>query len=181
MESSRIAIITCFALSAIGVGTDLGLKNQVLVADKTKASALALLSDIEKARLDVEVLDKEKQKDKLVESKETDKVRAFFDSTAKNDAKMDKGPTVGPAKEEPGKGFLDSTYELKWTSSGRTVDKYSREKIAAFLWFIENRTSLFKVTYLKMATDANTRDDMWEPTIQVTQRKPVKADEVEKR
>ncbi len=180
MEASRIAIISCFALAVAGVASDFWLKNQQVVAEKTKTSALTLLSDIEKTRLDVEVLDKEKERDKLSETKDNAKVIAFFDSTAKNDAKMDKGPTVVPARPEGNKqGFIDRSYELKWSSSGRNVEKYSREKIAAMLWFIENRASLFKVTYLKMQTDPNTRDDLWEPTIQVTQRKGATPAEIE--
>jgi hypothetical protein len=174
MDGTKIALIVCFGLSALGVGSDLWLRDQFTKATKNERAAISLLTQIEVAKLDVEVLEKEKSRDKLLEGKGSNRYREFFEKTATTDSKMDKYPAVGTpqSSEDKAKGFIDTYFELKW-GSGRTAERYARDKIASFMWHVENKTSLLRVSYIKLQTDPKSRDDLWEPIIGVTERRPL--------
>lgn len=178
MEGSKIALIVCFGLSIAGVASDLWLRDQQAKAQKNKETALKLLSEIEVARLDVEVLEKEKSRDKLLGGTGDNRYREFFEriATSKDKASMEKYPAVSSPQRSENKnsGFVDTYFELKW-GSGRNAERYPRDKIAAFMWFVENDTSLLKVTYIRMQADPKTRDDLWEPVIGVAERRPLAA------
>lgn len=178
MEGSKLALIVCFGLSALGVGSDLWLRDRQVAAAKNKEHALKLLSEIEVARLDVDVLEKERSSDKLLGGRGESRYREFFEKTSTTDSKLEKYPAVSPPQSNANNtlGFVDTYFELKW-GSGRNAEKYPRDKIAAFMWYVENNTSLLKVTYIKMQTDPKVREDLWEPVIGVTERRPIAAAE----
>jgi hypothetical protein len=176
MEGSKLALVICFGLSIVGVGSDLWLRDRQAKAQKNKETALKLLSEIEIARLDVDVLEREKSRDQLLGGSGDNRYREFFETTAtsKSKASLGKGPAVSSPQRSENKqnGYLDTYFELKW-GSGRNAERFPRDKVAAFMWFVENDTSLLKVTYIKMQTDPKTRDDLWEPVIGVTERRPL--------
>lgn len=174
MEGTRIAILTCFGLSLLGVGTDFWLRDKQKQAEKDETRGLALLTDITSAKLDVDILDQEKMNDSYLREKSNNRLGEFFELTAKQKAKMEKGPGVSPQKEQASskQGYADTSYELTWGRGSRAGERYGRDQIAVFMWHVEQASSLLKITYIKLSTDPSKRDDLWEPVITVTERRP---------
>lgn len=177
-DFSKVAINVCLALSAIGAGTHFWLANQLQQATRDGTRALGTLGEIATAAADVSVLANEKKNDEYIGTKDSGRLPEFFQQKAKDDAKMDRGPNVGaPIDDTPSRaaGFKDTTRELTW--SGLSKDEgYTRKQIAAFMWYIENRTGLLKVTEIRLETDSKSLNDLWRPVINVTERVPFRAD-----
>ena len=72
--------------------------------------------------------------------------------------------------EPPDGGYVDKTYSLK---PNQSKDEFDRRALAVFLIHIEAKTTLMKVTRLKL--DVSTRrgatSDDWKPLIEVTERR----------
>lgn len=180
-EPTKIAIAVMLGLSVIGIGLFLWLNTRLEQAEKDQRRALALLSDITVARKDAMVLQEEREADKFLQDKAEQRLNSFFDQIARQEAKMPTGPSTGRPVEHTSskaKGWTDTSYELTWQKDrNQRGGMFTREQIAAFLWHIENKTKLLKVTELDIDTDANQRNDLWNARVHVTERRPTAAPE----
>jgi hypothetical protein len=181
MEGTKIAIITFFSLSLLGAGSDLWMRQQQKDAKVEQERALSALSQICVAQADVGVLENEKVNDQYAKDRKEGRMNEFFDSCARsNEVKMTRGPSVSQPIDDSqrNKGYIDTSFELNWGKGGaRSTDRYQRDQIAAFCYVVENHSPLLKVSYIKIEADPKNRDDLWVPSIVVTERRPSATEE----
>lgn len=172
LDFAKVGVWTCLGLSLIGAGSYFYLRDWREKLEEDKKKALNLLHAVHQARLDVDVLQAEKDQDEGLRLGQ-DRIAEYFADRAK-DAKLP-GPSMARPKDEtPGraKGYKDTLYELNWNFDPKTNTGFDRQNIAAFLWYIENKTSLLKISQLRLETDEKTRSDRWKARVYVTERRP---------
>ena len=173
LDFAKLTIWLCLVLTAAGVGGHFYIKRRIEASEKSKGRALAALSNISRARKDIRVLEDELERDEYSRDKNDGRQRTFFSKIAKFAAMGD--PVTGEQRDDtPPKadGYEDSSRELSWGKVNKRQQMFSREQVAKFIWKLEDRTNLLKVTYIKLETDARERDDQWTLRLWVTERLP---------
>lgn len=178
-DGTKVALYACLGVAVLGGASHYWLTKEREKADKDQKRALIMLKTISEHAADIAVLEQEKDADDWVQKSASNRQHEVF-AKAATDAGLP-GPSVGNKKDTTPSGtpgFTDWTYELSWTYQRNGQKGFDRERIAQYLWRLENRP-LLKVTDLRLAaTDDTAWDDLWDPRVNVTERKPltVKAD-----
>ena len=172
-DGTKIALYACLGVAVLGGGSHMWLTQERAQADKDAKTALLTLRTISQQAADIATLEQEKEADDWVQKSAINRQQEVF-ALAATKAGLP-GPNVGNKKDTTPSsdlGFTDWTYELTWTYSRNGQSGFDRERIAQFLWRLENRP-LLKVTNLRLlATDDTSWDDLWDPRVDVTERKP---------
>ena len=178
MDLSKAFIWTSLVLSAAGVGSHFYMKSRLEEAGKNRIQALARLKQISTANQDIDGLLMEKEKDDY-NSKGTERYNEYFANMAAK-AFLSPAPSVSKPQEDrenERNGYTDKSYELKWNFRRDSNTKgFDRENIASFLWWIENRTKLLKISEIVLENgdpNAPVPVDIWRPKVWVTERRPV--------
>jgi len=180
LDFAKLTIWTCLLLTAAGVAGHFYIKGRIEQAENDKGRALLALSNISQARKDIRVLEDEMERDEYSRDKADGRQRTFFSRMAKFAGMGD--PVTGEARDDTpsqAEGYTDSSTELSWGKINRQQQTFTREQIAKFVWKLEERTNLLKVTYIKMETDPRDRNDQWTLRLWVTERWPTSVSEVQ--
>ncbi|MFH0943593.1 MAG: hypothetical protein V2A76_00185 [Planctomycetota bacterium] len=178
LDFAKLTIWICLILTLVGVGGHYYLKSRIGQAEKDQMQALFFLSSISEARKDIRVLEDETDSDAYLAGKTDGRQLSFFSEMAKF-AGMGQDPVVGENRDDTppkAEGYQDTSRELSWGKVGRQKLRFKRDQIAKFIWKLEDRTNLLKVTHIKIETDAELRDDLWSLRLWVTERLPTTAD-----
>lgn len=185
VDFAKLTIWICLLLSAVGVGTHYYLKGRIDGWENNRKTALQTLRAVTQIRKDIDVLHEEMEKDQYREGGRN--LATYVEKIARNDARLGKIPKFSQPKEmnpPNAAGYTDTEYELSWPKQNRQETTFDRQRIASFLWWLEDRTDLLKVTKIQLKTGGEggpeTRDDQWSLTCSVTERMPEKpADDTE--
>lgn len=177
LDFAKIVIWSCVILSALGIGSHFLLRRLVAGADADVKKGLLALRDVSKLSKNIGVLEQEKEADLWLKNLALNRINSFFDGQAKK-AKMPRGPNVERPREETpsgAQGFQDTMYELHWQKSRNERIAFTREQVAALIWWLESESNLLKVTEVKVEADTKLLDDLWELRVWVTERRPAVA------
>lgn len=172
-DGTKLALYCCFGLAALGAGSHTWLTREREQADKDRTRGLQILETIASQSADITALRQEMDEDEWFQKSASSRQHEFFSNCAKL-AGLPKGPSVGNRKDTTpsrASGFKDGTYELTWRWDRNETKGFERERLAQFLWRLEEQPSL-KVTMLQLNTEEGEWNDLWEPRVEVTERKP---------
>ncbi len=178
VDGSKVVIWTCLLLSAVGVASHFYFEKRLEEAGKDVETALKTLKRISVAREDIAVLNAELQADEFRQSKAENRMNTFFAQVA-SQAKMDFGPSVQKPKDDTpprAQGYEDTSYELYWEKSRTGPTVFTREQCTAFMWWIQKRSNLLKITDISLKTSPTKQgeyQDLWELRLWVTDRHPI--------
>ncbi len=177
LDFAKIVIWSCLILSALGIGSHFLLRKLVADAESDVKKGLITLRDVSKLSKNIGVLEQEKEADLWLKNLALNRINSFFEGQAKK-AKMPRGPNVERPREETpsgAQGFQDTVYELSWQKNRNERIAFTREQVAAFIWWLESESNLLKVTEVKVEADTKLLDDLWELRVWVTERRPAVA------
>lgn len=174
-DMTKVMLYVCLGASALGGASHAWMTAEREQADKDRKRALQMLARISAKAEDIATLEAERDQDEWVKQSANNRHQEFF-ATCARDSGLPRGPGGGNPKDTTptsGRtlGFQDRTYELTWRYQPGEQKGFPRENIAQFLWRLEDRP-LLKVTELRLSTDDRTWNDLWDPRISVTERKP---------
>lgn len=177
VDPVKAMIWSLLLLSGAGVASHLYLEKRIDQSQKDVKRALQTLAEISQAKEDIDVLSREMESDIYITNRAQNRLNSFFAEVARQ-AKMARGPSVQKPRDDTprrAQGYRDESYELYWEKTREGPITFTREQAAAFMWWLEDRTSLLKVTDISLETKP-TQDgewtDLWELRLWVTERRP---------